>query len=189
MLESSILNKNYYKSLLGNYIIIVAFMSMISNPISPTLPNYVPPVAAAPDPDNELTEGPSTTSLNCPIRYYFYFYFCFILIQIALHLSSLINVFKSKFLFLFSFKRIKTPVKGQLCKHRQVSDEKGVYVFLHRREIVITCFRIYPLQCFDYDNYVDINSRRPSWKCPHCSQSVCFTDIRIDRIMVKVKSK
>ncbi|KAL7596544.1 hypothetical protein Lser_V15G30343 [Lactuca serriola] len=109
----------------GNYIIIVAFMSMISNPISPTIPNYVPPVAAAPDPDNELTEGPSTTSLNCPI----------------------------------SFKRIKTPVKGQLCKHRQ---------------------------CFDYDNYVDINSRRPSWKCPHCSQSVCFTDIRIDRIMVKV---
>nr|GMC98161.1 E4 SUMO-protein ligase PIAL2-like isoform X1 [Ipomoea batatas] len=58
-----------------------------------------------------------------------------------------------------SFKRIKTPVKGQSCKH---------------------------LQCFDYQNYVDINSRRPSWRCPHCNQQTCFTDIRIDQDMVKV---
>ncbi|EPS66165.1 hypothetical protein M569_08612, partial [Genlisea aurea] len=56
-----------------------------------------------------------------------------------------------------SFKRIKTPVKGHLCKH---------------------------FQCFDYDNYVDINSRRPSWRCPHCNQSVCFTDIRVDQKIV-----
>nr|WDV57331.1 PIAL2 [Ipomoea batatas] len=58
-----------------------------------------------------------------------------------------------------SFKRIKTPVKGHSCKH---------------------------LQCFDYENYVDINSRRPSWRCPYCNQPVCFTDIRIDQDIVKV---
>lgn len=110
----------------GKYVIVVASMSVVSNPSCPTLPNYVPPPATAtPDSDNDLIEGPSTTSLNCPI----------------------------------SFTRIKTPIKGQLCKHRQ---------------------------CFDYDNYVDMNLRRPLWRCPHCSQSVCFTDIRIDRIMVKV---
>ncbi|CAA2992412.1 E4 SUMO- ligase PIAL2-like isoform X2 [Olea europaea subsp. europaea] len=58
-----------------------------------------------------------------------------------------------------SFRRIKTPVKGHSCKH---------------------------LQCFDYDNYVNINSRRPSWRCPHCNQHVCFTDIRLDQKMAKV---
>ncbi|KAL2544258.1 E4 SUMO-protein ligase PIAL2-like [Forsythia ovata] len=58
-----------------------------------------------------------------------------------------------------SFTRIKTPVKGHSCKH---------------------------LQCFDFDNYVDINSRRPSWRCPHCNQHVCFTDIRLDQNMAKV---
>ncbi|KAF3635764.1 putative WD repeat-containing protein 74-like [Capsicum annuum] len=56
-----------------------------------------------------------------------------------------------------SFRRIKTPVKGHSCKH---------------------------LQCFDFDNYTDINSRRPSWRCPHCNQYVCFTDIRIDQDMI-----
>nr|GEZ47534.1 E4 SUMO-protein ligase PIAL2-like isoform X2 [Tanacetum cinerariifolium] len=45
--------------------------------------------------------------------------------------------------------------------------------------------RLLPLRCFDFDNYVDINSRRPSWCCPLCGQSVCFTDIRIDKGMVK----
>ncbi|CAN4077393.1 unnamed protein product [Withania somnifera] len=58
-----------------------------------------------------------------------------------------------------SFRRIKTPAKGHSCKH---------------------------LQCFDFNNYIDINSRRPSWRCPHCNQHVCFTDIRIDQDMVKV---
>ncbi|XP_022737522.1 E4 SUMO-protein ligase PIAL2-like isoform X2 [Durio zibethinus] len=55
--------------------------------------------------------------------------------------------------------RIKTPVKGHACKH---------------------------LQCFDFNNYVDINSRRPSWRCPHCNQHVCYTDIRVDQNMFKV---
>nr|XP_043630463.1 E4 SUMO-protein ligase PIAL2-like [Erigeron canadensis] len=109
----------------GKYIIVIAFMSIVSTPSCPTLPDYVRPVAAASDTDNDVIEGLSRVSLNCPI----------------------------------SFKRIKTPVKGHLCNH---------------------------LQCFDFDNYVDINSRRPSWRCPHCSQSVCFTDIRIDQGMVKV---
>ncbi|CAH9077414.1 unnamed protein product [Cuscuta epithymum] len=58
-----------------------------------------------------------------------------------------------------SFTRIKIPVKGQSCKH---------------------------LQCFDYDNYLDINSRRPLWRCPHCNQHACFPDIRIDQVMAKV---
>ncbi|KAM0015557.1 putative Zinc finger, MIZ-type, Zinc finger, RING/FYVE/PHD-type [Helianthus debilis subsp. tardiflorus] len=58
-----------------------------------------------------------------------------------------------------SFSRIKIPVKGHSCNH---------------------------LQCFDFNNYMGINSRRPLWRCPHCSQSVCFLDIRIDQSMVKV---
>ncbi|XP_019160585.1 PREDICTED: E4 SUMO-protein ligase PIAL2-like [Ipomoea nil] len=58
-----------------------------------------------------------------------------------------------------SFKRIKTPVKGISCKH---------------------------LQCFDYENYLDMNTRRPSWRCPHCNQHACFPEIRIDQDMAKV---
>ncbi|KAK4262819.1 hypothetical protein QN277_028326 [Acacia crassicarpa] len=58
-----------------------------------------------------------------------------------------------------SFTRLKTPVKGRSCKH---------------------------YQCFDFDNFVKINSRRPSWRCPHCNQHVCFADICIDRHMVEV---
>ncbi|XP_073042844.1 uncharacterized protein [Primulina eburnea] len=54
---------------------------------------------------------------------------------------------------------VGTPVKGHSCKH---------------------------IQCFDFDNYVDINSRRPSWRCPCCNQHVCFTDLRIDQKMVKI---
>ncbi|XP_039055996.1 E4 SUMO-protein ligase PIAL2 isoform X2 [Hibiscus syriacus] len=55
--------------------------------------------------------------------------------------------------------RIRTPVKGHACKH---------------------------LQCFDFKNYVDINSRRPSWRCPHCNQHVCYTNIHIDQNIAKV---
>ncbi|KAK0586271.1 hypothetical protein LWI29_003965 [Acer saccharum] len=58
-----------------------------------------------------------------------------------------------------SYTRIRTPVKGHSCKH---------------------------LQCFDFSNFVEINSRRPSWRCPHCNQYVCYTDIRVDQNMVKV---
>ncbi|KAL3536767.1 hypothetical protein ACH5RR_000133 [Cinchona calisaya] len=55
--------------------------------------------------------------------------------------------------------RIKTPVKGKFCKH---------------------------LQCFDYDNFLKMNSKRPSWRCPHCKQPVCYVNLRIDRNVVKV---
>ncbi|XP_065858371.1 E4 SUMO-protein ligase PIAL2 [Euphorbia lathyris] len=58
-----------------------------------------------------------------------------------------------------SYTRIRNPVKGQSCKH---------------------------LQCFDFRNFVDINSRRPSWRCPHCNQHVCYTDLRVDQNIVKV---
>ncbi|PIA49155.1 hypothetical protein AQUCO_01300189v1 [Aquilegia coerulea] len=109
----------------GNYIIAVAFMTVIASSEVTALQDYVQPVAAALESDSEVIEGSSRISLNCPI----------------------------------SFTRIKTPVKGQLCKHRQ---------------------------CFDFENYVEINSRRPSWRCPHCNQSVCYLDIRIDQSMVKI---
>ncbi|XP_019091577.1 PREDICTED: E4 SUMO-protein ligase PIAL1-like isoform X3 [Camelina sativa] len=55
--------------------------------------------------------------------------------------------------------RIKLPVKGHVCKH---------------------------LQCFDFWNYVNMNLRRPSWRCPHCNQSVCYTDIRVDQKLKKI---
>ncbi|KAJ8426439.1 hypothetical protein Cgig2_001698 [Carnegiea gigantea] len=59
-----------------------------------------------------------------------------------------------------SFQRIRTPVKGYLCKH---------------------------YQCFDLSNYLEVNlKQRPSWRCPHCGQSVCFTDLRVDQNMVKI---
>ncbi|XP_057967545.1 E4 SUMO-protein ligase PIAL2 isoform X2 [Malania oleifera] len=58
-----------------------------------------------------------------------------------------------------SYTRIKIPVKGHSCKH---------------------------LQCFDFQNFVEINTRRPSWRCPHCNQYVCYTDVRIDQNMLKV---
>ncbi|KAF5190673.1 E4 sumo-protein ligase pial2 [Thalictrum thalictroides] len=109
----------------GNYIIAIAFMTVMASSDMPALQDYVQPVAAVLESDSEIIEGSSRISLNCPI----------------------------------SFTRIKTPVKGQLCKHRQ---------------------------CFDFENYVQINSRRPSWRCPHCNQSVCFLDIRIDQNMVKI---
>ncbi|KAJ0237729.1 E4 SUMO-protein ligase PIAL1 [Hirschfeldia incana] len=55
--------------------------------------------------------------------------------------------------------RIKLPVKGHICKHRQ---------------------------CFDFWNYIKINTRIPSWCCPYCHQSVCYTDIRLDQSMIKI---
>ncbi|RYR10475.1 hypothetical protein Ahy_B05g078915 [Arachis hypogaea] len=57
-----------------------------------------------------------------------------------------------------SFARIKTPVKGCSCKH---------------------------FQCFDFDNFINMNSRRPWWRCPHCNQHVSYEDIRLDRNMVE----
>jgi E3 SUMO-protein ligase PIAS1 len=55
--------------------------------------------------------------------------------------------------------RIKTPVKGHTCKH---------------------------FQCFDFDNFVEINCNRPCWCCPHCNEYVSYTDIRLDRNMVAI---
>lgn len=59
----------------------------------------------------------------------------------------------------FSQHRIRIPVKGHLCKHPQ---------------------------CFDYENFMEINSRRPTWKCPLCAKPVCNLDIRIDQDFVKI---
>ncbi|ONK68034.1 uncharacterized protein A4U43_C05F6500 [Asparagus officinalis] len=58
-----------------------------------------------------------------------------------------------------SLSRIRTPVKGYLCRHHQ---------------------------CFDYDNFLEINSKRPLWHCPCCNQPSSFIDLRIDQNMVKI---
>ncbi|KAJ0106077.1 hypothetical protein Patl1_17633 [Pistacia atlantica] len=74
---------------------------------------------------------------------------------------SLWNVRYPVFPILVGYTRIRTPVKGKSCKH---------------------------LQCFDFSNFVNINSRRPSWRCPHCNQHVCYPDIRVDQNMVQASS-
>ncbi|XP_058199953.1 E4 SUMO-protein ligase PIAL2 isoform X4 [Rhododendron vialii] len=53
----------------GSYIIVVAYMSVISNPEHPALQDYVHPAVAASDTDTEIIEGPSRISLNCPISF------------------------------------------------------------------------------------------------------------------------
>ncbi|XP_062233539.1 E4 SUMO-protein ligase PIAL2 isoform X2 [Phragmites australis] len=58
-----------------------------------------------------------------------------------------------------SFRRIKTPIKGRLCKH---------------------------YQCFDYDNYTEMNLRKPTWRCPYCNTPSNFIDLRIDQKMAKI---
>ncbi|XP_042390621.1 E4 SUMO-protein ligase PIAL2-like isoform X1 [Zingiber officinale] len=58
-----------------------------------------------------------------------------------------------------SFKRIKIPVKGYLCKHHQ---------------------------CFDYDNFIEMNSRKPCWRCPCCNSSTSCIDLRVDQKMIKI---
>ncbi|XP_019421531.1 PREDICTED: E4 SUMO-protein ligase PIAL2 isoform X2 [Lupinus angustifolius] len=107
----------------GNYVILIAYMSVTSSVEHPVLQHYVQPAVTSVDSD--IIEGHSQISLNCPI----------------------------------SFTRIKTPVKGRSCKH---------------------------FQCFDFDNFINISSRKPSWRCPHCNQSVNYADIRLDRNMVDV---
>uniref|UniRef100_A0ACD6A5E3 Uncharacterized protein n=1 Tax=Avena sativa TaxID=4498 RepID=A0ACD6A5E3_AVESA len=58
-----------------------------------------------------------------------------------------------------SFRRMKTPVKGRLCKHHQ---------------------------CFDYDNYMEMNLKKPTWRCSFCNTPASFTDLRIYQKMAKV---
>ncbi|KAJ0590387.1 putative Zinc finger, MIZ-type, Zinc finger, RING/FYVE/PHD-type [Helianthus annuus] len=58
-----------------------------------------------------------------------------------------------------SQQRIKTPVKGHLCKHPQ---------------------------CFDYNHFIEVNSAIPTWKCPLCNNPVCNQDLRIDQDFLKI---
>ncbi|KAG6730142.1 hypothetical protein I3842_01G065200 [Carya illinoinensis] len=109
----------------GNYLITIAFMSMMPLTDETPLQDYVQPVVGPYGSDSEIIERPSRISLNCPI----------------------------------SHKRIKTPVKGHLCNH---------------------------YQCFDYENFMEMNARRPLWCCPCCNQPVCHTDIRIDEHIAKI---
>lgn len=58
-----------------------------------------------------------------------------------------------------SHQRLVTPVKAATCRH---------------------------LQCFDLDSFLEINEKRPVWRCPCCNRSVSCPDLRIDRQMEKV---
>ncbi|CAM6093519.1 unnamed protein product [Calypogeia fissa] len=58
-----------------------------------------------------------------------------------------------------SLKRITTPVKGVSCRHHQA---------------------------FDYDSYIEINDRRPSWRCPCCNAFVNCSELRLDRQMEQI---
>ncbi|KAG0615326.1 hypothetical protein M758_5G032100 [Ceratodon purpureus] len=58
-----------------------------------------------------------------------------------------------------SHQRLVTPVKASTCRH---------------------------LQCFDYDSFLEINEKRPSWRCPCCNRLISCPDLRIDRQMEKV---
>ncbi|KAI3713443.1 hypothetical protein L1987_72020 [Smallanthus sonchifolius] len=53
----------------GRYIIVIAFMNVVSNLSFSTIPDYIPPISAQPDSDNEIIEGPSRVSLKCPISF------------------------------------------------------------------------------------------------------------------------
>ncbi|XP_058100178.1 E4 SUMO-protein ligase PIAL2-like isoform X2 [Magnolia sinica] len=75
----------------GNYIIVIAYMSLISASDTTVTEDYIQPADTALASDDEIIEGPSRISLNCPI----------------------------------SFRRIKTPVKGHLCRHHQLLEEAG----------------------------------------------------------------
>ncbi|KAJ9539267.1 hypothetical protein OSB04_032000 [Centaurea solstitialis] len=111
----------------GRYMIVVAFMNMISPLDPPQLLDYVHQMASEVDSECDVIETSSRISLHCPI----------------------------------SRHRIRTPVKGHLCKHPQ---------------------------CFDYGNFIEVNSRKPTWKCPVCTKPVCNIDIRIDQDFVKVST-
>ncbi len=41
-------------------------------------------------------------------------------------------------------------------------------------------------QCFDYDTFLEINERRPAWRCPCCNCCITWLDLRVDRQMEKV---
>ena len=43
-------------------------------------------------------------------------------------------------------------------------------------------------QCFDCDNFLEINEKRPAWRCPCCNSFISWPDLRIDRQMEKVRS-
>ncbi|RVX04200.1 E4 SUMO-protein ligase PIAL2 [Vitis vinifera] len=51
----------------GHYILAIAFMAVISSPDNPVLQDYVQPAVSMLHSDNEIVEGPSRISLNCPI--------------------------------------------------------------------------------------------------------------------------
>ncbi|XP_022802721.1 zinc finger MIZ domain-containing protein 2-like [Stylophora pistillata] len=52
-----------------------------------------------------------------------------------------------------TFRRITLPVRGHDCKH---------------------------IQCFDLESYLDLNSKRESWKCPVCSETAPVVGLEVD---------
>ncbi|TXG50578.1 hypothetical protein EZV62_023102 [Acer yangbiense] len=142
----------------GHYTVVVAFMSIASSLEIPVLQDYLQSGITIQD---SAMHGESRL-LNVVVA---------LSRNVALYPPPFRILFcapfhssRAKFIYVltgslsYSYTRIRTPVKGHSCKH---------------------------LQCFDFSNFVEINSRRPSWRCPHCNQYVCYTDIRVDQNMVK----
>ncbi|KAI6177314.1 hypothetical protein M3Y97_00893200 [Aphelenchoides bicaudatus] len=42
------------------------------------------------------------------------------------------------------------------------------------------------VRCFDLENFITINQKRPVWKCPTCNQEAPFSSIMIDQYFTKV---
>ncbi|XP_042980438.1 uncharacterized protein LOC122310513 isoform X9 [Carya illinoinensis] len=125
--------------------------------------------------------------------------------QIALFVAQMDNMETSSCIVtppLANHKRIKTPVKGHLCNHYQLDKHTcfGLHCILETNSLVIHvhtvtsggkyCLKesdiVARLKCFDYENFMEMNARRPLWCCPCCNQPVCHTDIRIDEHIAKI---
>ncbi|GJR36993.1 E4 SUMO-protein ligase PIAL2-like protein isoform X1 [Tanacetum coccineum] len=123
----------------GEYVIALAIMSLISPPDSSRLQDYVHPMS------NDVESGSLLLFISVGL-------------QRSITISRVFNLPFSRPILLdcpISGCRIRTPVKGRLCKHSQ---------------------------CFDYEYFMEANFMRPLWKCTlaHCNQPICNLDIRID---------
>ncbi|KIH62260.1 MIZ/SP-RING zinc finger [Ancylostoma duodenale] len=57
-----------------------------------------------------------------------------------------------------------------------------VMLMLSRTRITLParCKHCHHLQCFDLYNYLQMNEKRPTWRCPVCSGPAAFKNIIID---------
>ncbi|CAL9121326.1 unnamed protein product [Musa textilis] len=131
----------------GNYMIAIAFMSKVTIPYATRLDDYVHPVIEKLGSGKQEPYAPLVKEM--------------FLLKLDLNSDIIEAASRITLTCPISFKRIKTPVKGHLCKHHQ---------------------------CFDYDSFMEINSRKPFWRCPSCSAPTSCIDLRIDQKMTKATS-